>query len=100
MSLTLHALSATLFYVFGALFFVAHLLLRNTIATVWSTWWLHISDVSFFLIGLLYGGFSLFLSLQNEGEHPSRTLLLSIGIPFLLIFLFFLFLNYWSVVPS
>lgn len=93
----IHRLSALLFYCLGLTFFLAFVLLRNSIGGSSPEWWIKTSDLALLFVGLLYGGSSLYSSLRKEAEHPSWALLLTIGIPFLLLFLSFVLLNYWSV---
>ena len=91
----LNTLSTILFYTLGSSFFLAYILMRNEIADPWPLWWLEIADMPLLLIALLYGGLSLYLSLQPEigGSKAFGTI---VALPLSLLFLLFLFLNFWT----
>lgn len=89
----LHTLSAALFYVLGASFFLAYILLHNNIQPELSGSWLQAGDLPLLLSGLLYGGISVYRSIQ-EDNSSSRTLMFAIGIPVGVLFLLFLVLNF------
>jgi len=89
----LHTLSAALFYILGASFFLAYILLHNSILTGMSGSWLQAGDLPLLLSGLLYGGLSVYRSIQ-EDDSSSHTLMLAIGIPVAVMFVLFLVLNF------
>ncbi len=92
----LHQLSACFFYTIGTSFFVAYLLLRNSIWPEFSAMWLQTADLPFALCAILYGGLSLYMSLQVPGKS-SKTLGLAIGIPLGILFLILIVFNFWGV---
>lgn len=92
----LHSLSAILFYVLGASFFVAYLLHFNKLLGLWPRWWFEVADMPLIIAAILYGGTSLFLSIYNP-ERSSTALKYSIAIPLIALFLFLVALNYWSL---
>ncbi len=89
----LHTLSAILFYVLGASFFVAYLLHVNDILATASLRWLETGDLPLLCVGLMYGGLSVYKSLTSD-KKESLGLGLYIGLPLLVIFLVFLFLKF------
>src|SRR5437868_5978565 len=98
MSRFLQQLSGFFFYLLGASFIVAYLLLRNALWPNLSSVWLQAADLPFALCALLYGGLSLYLSLAIPGRS-SKTLAWLIGLPLLLFFLLLVVLNFWGVWP-
>ena len=91
----LHTLSAVLFYLLAGSFFLAYVLLRNALGGFWPLFWLQTADLPLLLSGLLYGGSSVYLSLQPE-KNLSKSVALTIGIPLAVIFLLSLVLNFWT----
>jgi hypothetical protein len=96
--MTIHRLSAWLFYALGVSFFVAYLLLQQGM-TPWPGWWLRSADLPLITVALLYGGTSLYRSVTRP-EKPSKPLAIGIAIPLLALFTFLLALNFWPVLPS
>lgn len=94
----IHRISAALFYILGATFFIAVWMLRNAVNPVSSEWWLRIADLPLLLLGMLYGGLSVFQSLRTR-DHPSHPMIFFIGLPLLALFLFFVILNFWGTSP-
>ncbi len=94
----LHRLSAFFFYVLGGSFFVAYLLLRNSVWPQASALWLQVADLPFALSAILYGGLSLYASLSTPGK-PSRLLAWGIAVPLGLLFVLLLVMNFWGVGP-
>jgi hypothetical protein len=94
----LHKLSAFLFFLLGISLFVAFLLWRNEIYTEYSMWWLQRADLPFALAAILFGGTSLFRSL-NPKEKRSPILAIAIAIPLIAFFIFLVMLNFWGVFP-
>ncbi len=91
----LHQLSALFFYLIGTSFFVAYLLLRNSIWPVFSAVWLQTADLPFALCAILYGGLSLYMSLRNPGRS-SRMLAWGIAVPLVALFAILVVLNFWG----
>lgn len=89
----LHTLSAVLFYILGTTFFLAYVLMHNGIAATASLAWLHTGDMPLLLSGLLYGGLSVYRSLQDEASS-SKALMLGILIPLAILFLLLLAVNF------
>lgn len=90
-----HTISAVLFYLLGASFFGAYLLLRNEIAGGWPVWWMSVADLPLAIVCTLYGGTSLYLSLRKE--KPSKSLAIVIAIPLIALLVFLFVLNFWNV---
>jgi hypothetical protein len=93
----LHQLSAFLFYILGASFFVAYLLYRNSIEPVWSAWWLQVADVPFLFTAMVYGGTSLYLSLYGSKKSVIGAIVLVILLVLLAVFAA---LNYWPLITQ
>jgi len=70
--------------------------MKNEIFTLQSAWWLQRADLPFALVAILYGGLSLYRSL-NPNEKPAKMLKLTIAIPLIAFFVFLVILNYWEV---
>lgn len=96
MSTFLHKLSATIFYLLAASFFVSYLLLRNNLLLPWSQWWLSVGDLPLALSAVLYGGTSLYRSIKHR-EGISWLLLIFIGLPLLAFLTFLIVLNFWDI---
>ena len=96
--LFLHTLSAVAFYALGLSLFLAYIMLRNAIGGDLPLGWLRIMDLPMLLIGLLYGGISLYQSFRND-RSISTILLCAIAIPLLCIFIGFAILNFLPVTP-
>jgi len=94
----LHKLSAFLFFLLGISLFIAFLLWRNEIYANYSMWWLQRADLPFALAAILYGGTSLYRSL-NPKEKRSPILAIVIVIPLIALFIFLVMLNFWGVLP-
>jgi hypothetical protein len=92
----LHQLFALAFYSLGLSFFVAYVLLHNEVWPGFTALWLQIADLPFALSAMLYGGLSLYLSLQSEGKR-SRGLQWGIGAPLAGLFFLILVLNFWGI---
>ncbi|MBI1813103.1 hypothetical protein HY285_03510 [Candidatus Peregrinibacteria bacterium] len=88
----LHQLSAIFFSLLGSSFFVAYLLVRNSIGGIWPAWWLQVADLPLALCALMYGGLSLYQSLTIKGH--SRALGWTLGVITGIFFLFIVFLNF------
>ncbi len=95
MATYLKKLSGFLFYVLGGTFFVAYMLMVNEVTPL-GEWWLKVADLPLALVGILYGGTSLYLSVKpRSGE--SRTLFFTICVPLVIIFSTLLVMNFWPV---
>ena len=92
----LQSLSAFLFYLLGGSFFLAYLLLRNNILSRWDAAWLQTADLPLAFVCLLYGGLSLYISVQGRSEKPSLALPFLIGLPLFLLFCFLVTMNFWG----
>ncbi len=88
-------LTGTLFYILGGSFFLAYLLMYQAIAPL-GQWWLNVADLPLILVGLLYGGCSLYLSVKPRGSE-SKSLFVTIGIPLAAIFSTLLLMNFWEL---
>lgn len=88
-------LSAACFYILGGSFFLAYVFFRNGMQGTWPAWWMQVADLPFLLAALLYGGLSLYLSLQSP-NRPSRALGYVVAIPLILFFLTLVVLNFWE----
>ena len=91
----LHSLSAVLFYLLGLSFFGAYLLWRNEIEGALSLNWLTVADLPLLITGLLYGGTSVYLSIDQD--HHSRGLAWWIGLPLLILFIVAAVFNFWPL---
>ncbi len=92
----LHKLTAFFFFILGITFFTAYFLLKNGMMMTPSAWWMQRADLPFALVTIMYGGLSLFRSL-NPNEKPAKALALAIAIPLIAFFLFLVVLNFWEV---
>ena len=89
----LHRLSAILFYLLGGSFFLAYLIQFNNLSPIGS-WWLYVADLPLALVGMLYGGLSLYLSVKPR-DKQSPVLFAVIGVPLIVIFSTLLVMNFW-----
>jgi hypothetical protein len=85
-----------MFYTFGVSFFVAYMFTVNDLFGYLPELWLRIADLPLLLMGMIYGGLSLYLSVTHP-KKSSRLVGLVIMIPLILIFLFFVILNFWPL---
>ncbi|MDP7645748.1 MAG: hypothetical protein QF400_01150 [Candidatus Peribacteraceae bacterium] len=92
----LHQLSAFLYLALGISFFAAYFLLKNEMMMTAAAWWMQRADLPFAFVTIMYGGLSLFRSL-NPNEKPANALALAITIPLIIFFLFLVVLNFWEV---
>ncbi|MFA6039567.1 MAG: hypothetical protein WCV62_04690 [Candidatus Peribacteraceae bacterium] len=93
----LHALrqaAAIAFYVLGASFFVAAVLLRNTVGGNVPAWWMQVADLPLALSALLYAGLSLYESVR-PGQGHSRMIAVAVTAPLAAFFVLLLALNFW-----
>jgi hypothetical protein len=91
---TLQRLSAAVFFLLGASFFVAYVLLRNGVYMNECAVWMQVADLPLAFCAVIYGGTSLYLGLRDP-KQSSRTLAWGIAIPLLLIFALILVMNFW-----
>lgn len=89
-----HTVSAIAFYVLGTSFFLAYLFLHNNLLTIASMQWLGIADMPLLFTGMLYGGLSVYNSINDNNHEYSRTLALSVGVPLVVLFLILFVLNF------
>lgn len=90
----LKQLSGFFFYLLGASFFIAYLLLKNDYYARESAMWLQVADLPLLLSAVIYGGTSLYLSVKNP-EEPSRALPYVIAAPLVIFFGVILVMNFW-----
>lgn len=93
----IHAVSAVLFYALGATLFAAYLLVRHKLGADLPLKWLSYMDLPSLLVGLLYGGLSIYRSLRDD-TSISVILLIAIGMPVALVFVAFFILNFLPVI--
>jgi len=96
MSRFLHSFSAFFFYLLGASFFAAYLLVRNELGAPWAAWWLKVADLPLIAVAILYGGTSFYRSVKRR-EGMSLPLFIFVGFPLLALFLFLCALNFWGI---
>ena len=89
----LHGLSATLFYVLAGGMFLAYVFYHNNIAVAWTRPFLYAGQLPLFIVGVLYGGLSVYRSLTDDAGH-SRGLAIVIGVPLMILFVTFLVLRF------
>lgn len=87
--------SGTLFYLLGGSFFIAYMLHFNQISP-WASWWMKVADLPLALVGVLYGGSSLYSSVKPK-NGDSASLMIILGIPLLATFAFLVVLNFWPI---
>ena len=92
---TLHRLSAAFFYLLGASFFIAYVLMRNSLWADPATIWMQVADLPLAASAMIYGGTSVYLSLRGDLDHPSKALPWVIAIPLVLIFTVMVVMNFW-----
>ncbi len=95
----LHTLSAVLFYVLAGSMFLAYVLAHNDIWQPQATLWMNVGDLPLLLTSILYGGTSVYLSLKDD-TAPSPILGTLIALPLLVVFGFFVILNFWTLFAS
>jgi hypothetical protein len=92
----LQSLSGVLFYALGLSFFVSYLLLKNSILSEITEWWMRTLDLPLILSALLYGGLSLLQGLQGS-TTKFRGLTFIIFLPIAALFFSFMILNFWGL---
>lgn len=93
MSRFLSTLSAVLFYILGGTYFLAIVLNHNGIGSGFPRVWMDIADLPLLLVGLLYGGVSLYRSVRGDTDK-SHALMVGIGLPLLILFVLLLVTNF------
>ena len=91
----LQRLAGVFFFLLGASFFVAYVLLRNDLHADAAAWWMQIADLPLALSAIVYGGTSVYQSLKSP-RQPSTVLPWLIGIPLGLMFLLIMVMNFWK----
>ena len=91
----LKRISGILFYLLGGSFFLAYLVHSNNLSPL-GLWWLTIADLPLALAGVVYGGTSLYTSVQPRDKH-SKGLMITIGLPLLIIFGSLVVLNFYPL---
>jgi len=89
----LHTLSAILFYILGAGFFLLIVLDYNGIGEGVARVWMDIADLPLLLSGLLFGGVSLYRSVRSDGD-TSHALIVGIALPLGILFILLLLTNF------
>lgn len=95
---SLRRASGFLFYTVGIVTLVLIVLSRRGIAAAITGQLLPVIDLPLLLVGMLYGGASLYVSLTRGKSSP--VLGASIFVPLGLLFLFFLWLNFAYPFPE
>jgi len=95
MTESIHRASGLVFYLLGTTLIAAYVLMANKIYTAQSAWWLQRADLPFALAAILYGGTSLYLSL-NPKQKRVPVLAAFIIIPLAAFFIFLVILNFWE----
>lgn len=90
----MHNLSAILFYILGSSVFAAYLLHRNGIWADGTMQWMLSVMLPLLACGLLYGGLSLYTSVQSA-SGKSTGLATVLAVVSLLIFSIFAILTFW-----
>lgn len=89
-----HRLSAFLFYALGSSFFLAYILWRNEVGGELPLQWLTGGDLVMLCAALLYGGLSVYLSIDRDGTSKAlRWILFGLMAA---CFAVFAALNFWN----
>ena len=91
-------ISGFFFYLLGSIFFASYFLFKKEVLVEVALWCLQRLDLPFLFVALLYGGSSVYRSLHRS-ETLSKGLFFFIAIPLTSLFLLFLALNFWEVLP-
>lgn len=91
----LQKLTGILFYTLGTTFFLAYIVMFQDLSP-YGQWWLNVADLPLILVGLLYGGTSLYLSVKPKNSE-SKSLFITIGIPLCAIFATLMVMNFWEL---
>lgn len=91
---TIHSLSIFFFYLLGASFFLAYVLLQQKVGGVWPAWWMQVADLPLGFTAVAYAGISLYESVR-PGDRHSWKLASAIGFPLVAFFVLLLVLNFW-----
>ena len=92
----LKTISGYFFYLLGASFFIAYLLLHNELWAPWPKWWMQVADLPLALSAIVYGGTSLYISVTHH-EKRSKLAMIIIGLPLIALFGLFVVLNFWNI---
>ncbi len=90
----MHTLSAILFYILGSSMFGAYLLHRNGVWADGTMQWMLSAMLPLLVCGLMYGGLSLYTSVQSTSGR-STGLATVLAVVSLLIFSIFAILTFW-----
>lgn len=90
-----HKLSGFLFYLLGGSFFLSFMLQYNQIGS-FGGWWLKVADLPLALVGVIFGGSSLYLSVKPKNKD-SKVLFILIGLPLMVLFVSLIVMNFWSL---
>ena len=91
----LQRIAGFFFFLLGASFFVAYVLLRNNLYADDAAWWMQVADLPLALSAIVYGGTSFIMSMKSP-HRTSRALPWLIGIPLGLVFTGILIMNFWK----
>ena len=89
---SLRRASAILFYLLGSLAIIVIVLMQQGIATDALSLFLNIIDLPLLLLGMLFGGSTLVMSI-GRGQH-TRGLVITVFVPLFFLFVFFVYLNF------
>lgn len=90
----LRQLSAFAFYVLGTTFFVAYVLLRNSLLGTWPALWMQVADMPLALSAILYGGISFYLTLRPRKRVSAGILATIVALPLTAFFLLLVVLKF------
>ena len=91
---TLRRTAGLAFFVLGASFFVAYVLLRNGLWVRETSIWMQSADLPLGFCALVYAGMSVFAGLRHP-RKSSHTLAIILAIPLALAFGAILLMNFW-----
>ena len=94
----IHRLTGFLFYLLGGSFFLSFMLHYNQMGS-FGGWWLKVADLPLALVGVIFGGSSLYLSVKPK-DKDSKVLFVIIGLPLTLLFISLIVMNFWPIFTS
>ena len=90
----LHDVSAIYFFILAFIYVFASLALRNGFVIDIATFMMRILDVPFALVGLLYGGSTLYLQLSSKNDEGISPWVMVLFTFCFIVFAFIVFLNF------
>lgn len=98
MSPAIRTTAMVCFYALGASFFAAYILWANGLYGELPLLWMQIADLPLLLCGLIFGATSI---LKSVGQHEGSMSVIGwcLGAPLTLLFLGFVLLTFWDVLP-